>query len=286
MPNLDLQAPQEVSTFRKIALGTWQTAYDPSVYGTMEVPMDAAMDYLARYRERTGRRLTVTHMAGKALAAALRRMPAANAVLRFNRPYQRKSVGIFFQVALAEDEGDIDLSGLVIHDLDRLSLSEIIDAFEAQVEKVRTRSDPVLEKTRSSFKHIPFMLMNAVMKLISFLCFTLNLDLRWAGLPKDPFGSVMLTNIGSLGLDQAYAPLVPYAKVPMVLALGAVREVPVVRDGAIVVAKQLSLSATFDHRLLDGVHAAIMAREVRKWFGDPDQYFGPIPAAGGDGADA
>ena len=32
----------------------------------------------------------------------------------------------------------------------------------------------------------------------------------------------MITNIGSIGLDQAYVPLVPYSRVPILIALGAV----------------------------------------------------------------
>ena len=37
MPNLELVRKDDVSSFRKIAIGPWRTAYDPSVYGTMEL---------------------------------------------------------------------------------------------------------------------------------------------------------------------------------------------------------------------------------------------------------
>ena len=42
MPNLELVRKDDVSSFRKIAIGTWRTAYDPSVYGTVELRMDKA----------------------------------------------------------------------------------------------------------------------------------------------------------------------------------------------------------------------------------------------------
>src|SRR6185312_4555927 len=42
----------DVSSFRKIAIGTWRTAYDPSVYGTIELRMDEAMRYIAEFREK------------------------------------------------------------------------------------------------------------------------------------------------------------------------------------------------------------------------------------------
>ena len=35
MPNIELTKKTDISPFRKIALGTWQDAYDPSIYGSM-----------------------------------------------------------------------------------------------------------------------------------------------------------------------------------------------------------------------------------------------------------
>ncbi len=280
MPNIDLHRPHEVSAFRKIAVGTWQNAYDPSVYGTMEVEMDAAMDYLARYRAATGERLTVSHLMAKAAAAALERMPDANAILRRNRPFKRKVIGVFFQV-LMNDEGEdkIDLSGATLYDVEQKDLNTLIREFQEKVEAVRGRKDPALEKTRNAFNPVPFFMMNSLLKFISFLSYGLNLDMTWAGFPKDPFGSIMITNVGSLGLDTAYVPLVPYSRVPILLALGAVKKAPRVVDDEVVIRQVMSINATFDHRFIDGFHAAIMSKVIRKWLADPEseEHFGPIP---------
>jgi len=116
-----------------------------------------------------------------------------------------------------------------------------------------------------------------VLDLLSFLSGTLNLDLSALGVPRDPFGSVMVTNIGSLGLEEAYVPLVPYSRVPLLIALGAVKEEAVVENGSIVVAKVVRAFATFDHRVLDGAHAAKMAKTLRRIFDDPERELGPLP---------
>src|SRR5271156_1848683 len=100
MPNLDLVRKDDVSSFRKVAIGTWQTAYDPSVYGTMELRMDEAMRYIGDFRRATGKRLTVSHLMAKAAAAVFETCPDANAIMRFNRIYLRKRIGIFFQVVM------------------------------------------------------------------------------------------------------------------------------------------------------------------------------------------
>ncbi len=274
MPNLELVRKDDVSSFRKIAIGTWQTAYDPSVYGTMELRMDEAMRYIADFRAKTGRKLTVSHLVAKAAAMVLKECPDANAILRWNRVYVRKRIGIFFQVVMTDQgEGKVDLSGATLYDVEKKSLVEIYDEFNDKVEKVRARTDPALEKTRGTFLGIPYLLLNPILKLISFLSYTLNLDLTRIGIPNDPFGSMMVTNIGSLGLDVGYVPLVPYSRVPILLATGAVKEKPIVEDGKVTVAKMMAVNATFDHRFIDGFHAAVMSRVLRQWMENPYEHF-------------
>jgi pyruvate dehydrogenase E2 component (dihydrolipoamide acetyltransferase) len=278
MPNLELEEKDDLSNFRRIAIGTWEKAYDPSVYGTMAVRMDNAMEYIAAFREKTGKRLTVSHLMAKAVAVALRRVPDANAVLRFNRVYLRKEVGVFFQVAMTDEGSDkVDLSGATLYGVDGMSMMDIIVEFEDKVRKVRDREDPALEKTRETFQAVPNMLLNGFLKTLSFLTHDLNIDMSWAGVPRDPFGSIMITNIGSLGLDQAYVPLVPYSGVPILLALGSVQERPVADNGVVVVGRVMNICATFDHRFIDGVHAAVLSKVIREFLAAPYEHFGPIP---------
>ena len=213
-------------------------------------------------------------MIAKAAAMVLKECPDANAILRWNRVYLRKRIGVFFQVVMT-DEGahKVDLSGATLYDVEGKSLVEIFDEFNAKVESVRARKDPALEKTRKTFLGIPYFALGTVLRLISFLSYTLNLDLRRFGIPQDPFGSIMITNIGTLGLDTAYVPLVPYSRVPILIATGAVKEVPVVEAGKIVPGKIMRINATFDHRFIDGFHASVMSRVLREWLEHPFEHF-------------
>jgi len=280
MPNLELERKKDVSNFRKIAIGTWRTAYDPSVYGTIELKMDRAMSYIDKFRAATGKHLTVTHLLARAVAETLRKVPDANSLLRFNRVYLRRRIGIFMQVVMTDEGSDkVDLSGVTIYDVADKNLPEIVDEVQDKVDKVRRRKDPALEKSRNMIRFVPYLLLNMFLRLLAWLSYTLNLDLRWAGLPSDPFGSVMITNIGTLGLDTAYPPLVPFSRVPIVLATGEVREQPVVEQGEIVIRKIMKVNATFDHRFIDGFHAATMSRTLRSWLEEPERFFGAIPAS-------
>lgn len=278
MPNLALDEEHDLSTFRRLALGTWRTAYDPSVYGSLTLRVDAALAYIAAFRHETGRRLTITHMMARAIAAVLARVPEANAILRRGRIYRRRDIGVFFQVALEDPStGKIDLSGATIHDPQHKSLVEICDELDVHFTKVRDADGP-LARMRRLVASVPQRAVSALLELMSFASYTLNLDLTWAGVPRDAFGSVMITNVGSLGLDEAYAPLVPYSRVPLVVALGAIREVPVARGGQVGIEHVMKVCATFDHRLLDGAHAAAMARILRAWIEEPFEHFDRLGA--------
>lgn len=279
VPNVELWPPKPSPAFRRIAIGTWKTAYDPSVYGSITFRMEPVLAFIERVRAETGKRLTVTHFVAKAAAMALLRVPEANAILRMNRVYERKRISVFLQVAMTDPETNKpDLSGVTIHDVDKLDVSALVDATEKRVAEVRARKDPSLEKTRQSFRFVPSFLLNTLVNGMAFLLYTLNLDLSWLGLPKDGFGSVMVTNIGSLGLESAYVPLVPFSRVPILLAVGQVIDEPVVESGQVVPGKVMRLHATFDHRFIDGAHAAAMVRVLKEIFSDPTKAFAsPAP---------
>jgi pyruvate/2-oxoglutarate dehydrogenase complex dihydrolipoamide acyltransferase (E2) component len=276
VPNLTLTPKQDLSSFRKIAIGTWTTAKDPSVYGSVELEMDETLRYIEAFREQTGKRLTVTHLMALGVGKVLEAMPDANAVLRFGRIWLKQEISVFFQVAMKDPEtGQIDLSGVTVREPQRKTVAEIVDEFEAVADKVRAGKDEEKEGTRRSFKSMPGWLVGYVLDFISFFAYTLNLDLRWAGIPKDMLGSAMVTNVGSLGLEEAYVPLVPYSKVPLLVAVGALKRVAVVREGdRIEPATIMKLYATFDHRILDGAHAAKMATTLKTMFADPWTHFG------------
>ncbi|NVJ05187.1 2-oxo acid dehydrogenase subunit E2 [Myxococcus sp. AM001] len=281
MAHLELIPKRDLSSFRKLAIGSWKTAYDPTVYGTLTVRMDKAMAYIEAFRQRTGVRLTVTHLVAKAMGEALRRCPDANAILRFNRIYLRQRVTLSTLV-VQTDGGKVDLTSARIEDADKKNLKEIANDLEEAVRRVRERRDVALEKGKGTIQKIPYLFLNTFTWLLSFFMYTLNLDMSRFGMPKDAFGSAIITNVGSLGLDTAYVPLAPYTRVPIFVAPGAVKEVPVVEDGKVVPGKVMNINATFDHRFIDGFHAGVLANTLREMLENPFENFDALP----DAADA
>ncbi|WP_257453569.1 2-oxo acid dehydrogenase subunit E2 [Archangium lipolyticum] len=248
---------------------------DPSAYASIDVRMERALAYMEEVRARSGQRLTVTHLVGKAAADALRRYPEANVILRWNRPWLRKRVGVCVLVVQPQHQGRVDLTTATVHDADTLSLQDFAAAMEERVQTVRHRRDAVIERGKRRSYRIPGLFMNAALDLLSFVWFTLNVDLAWVGMPRDPFGSVAVSNVGSLGLERAWLAMVPYTRVALYLAPGAVRDVPVVEGDLLVAGKGMTLSCTFDARLIDEELAARVLRHIGDALEDPTSAWGP-----------
>ncbi|QSQ24603.1 2-oxo acid dehydrogenase subunit E2 [Pyxidicoccus parkwayensis] len=272
MPHLELRPKTHVSSFRKLSIGSWETAYDPTVYGTLTVRMDRAVAYMEAFQARTGVRLTVTHLVIKALAEALRRCPDANAVLRFSRIYLRNRVTVSALVARPEGNGT-RLVPVRVEDADKKGLRELAAELEAAV-----RAEPEARRGWRMVERVPSPLLHLFTRVVSFLAVTLNLDMSRFGLPRDAFGAAVVTDVGMLGLDVAYLPLVPFTRVPVFLAPGAVRETAVVEGERVVVGKVMSVNASIDHRFIDGYHAGVIANTVRDMLEDPFTAFG-LPEA-------
>ena len=253
-----------------MSFGNWKNTTDPQVYGRLEVDLASTMEYARRETERTGVKITPTHLVIRGVALALREYPDANSLIRWNRVYQRKKIDIFCQVAIPGEKPD--LSGTTIREVDRKRPFEIAQELREQSQAVRKAEDREFVKTRKTLNVIPSGFSRFVLRFVAFLQYTLNLNLSFIGLPRDPFGGVMVTSIGSLGISEAYPPLVPMSRVPFLVSVGKVEDKPVVRDGQIAIRPECVLTATFDHRIMDGLLIGKLAEFVTSYLSAPEEY--------------
>lgn len=280
MPNIKLRKKRDLTLFRKLALGMWQTAYDPQIYGWGPMRMEPALEYIERFRKRYNTKLTVTHMVTKILGDILLRYPDLNAMLRFNQIYLREQVDVCVNVIARDPKtGRTDLLPAKVSDAGSKSLLEIAKELEAEAAKIRAGNDPIQKGLGPRvIRKMPGVLMNPILKLLSFFHFGLNLDSSWLGIPRDPFGSAQLTSLGSLGLDSAtiLGPLVPFTRMPVLVLTGAIHEAPVVQDGELVVGKIMNVTLTVDHRFTDGSEGVGAIALFKEMLENPLEYFDPV----------
>jgi pyruvate dehydrogenase E2 component (dihydrolipoamide acetyltransferase) len=80
-------------------------------------------------------------------------------------------------------------------------------------------------------------------------------------------GTFSISNLGMFGIDQFAAVINPPEGA--ILAVGQVRDVPVITDGAVVAGKRLAMTLSCDHRVVDGAVGAAFLAELRRLIEHP-----------------
>ena len=264
-----LEPMKRYSSFRRIALAQWSAPTAPTIYGQMYMDVTETQGYLKNLRAEHGVRLSYATLVGKAVSRALAAMPDVNAKAVGRSLHLKTNVDVYYQVDV---EAGRDLTGTVIRDTDQKSLIEIGHELSQRAEKIRRGSDQQYERTqkRGVIGRAPIWLLAWILKLFSFLLYRVGLPSKWLGATEpDPFGSCMVTNVGNFGIDVAYAPLVPWTRVPYIFLVGQAREMPAVVDGELVIRTMLPVSATIDHRVIDGSKIGQMTKMIREFIEDP-----------------
>jgi pyruvate/2-oxoglutarate dehydrogenase complex dihydrolipoamide acyltransferase (E2) component len=239
--------------FRKIAIALWEEAGDPTVYGFVEVDVTTLTS-------------TRTPLAAivKALGETMALNPELHSMIKWGKVIHRSDKAISVMVNMPEQKKD--LSAITIQDVEQLSLAEIEMKIQNKAELVRKQNDPHLGPMLVIIKHIPRFFLKWFLKVYSFMIYELETRLGITVVPFRPFGSIIVSNIGSLGLKKALLPLVPLARASLMVSVGAVSEEVRAVDGKICIRKIVHLGISFDHRLFDGAHAGKMLADFENAF--------------------
>ena len=117
---------------------------------------------------------------------------------------------------------------------------------------------------------IPWPFRGWFFSILRFLTVTLGVSIPSIGLTANNFGSFVITNIGSLGLDMGFPALFPVSNVAMVFLMGGVSKKPVVVDDQVVVRRVISLSCALDHRVVDANHGGILFKSLKQSVRNPE----------------
>jgi len=263
---------KDPSSFRKIAAAAWPHPSDPTIFGQLDIRAEALEAWLLAVRDRTGTRVTVTHAVARAVALSLRDHPSLNGMIRRSSIYLRDRVDVFLQVAIPPADGDLgkaDLSGALIRGAEGKPIDTIATELRGRAAAIRANEDEEFKKTKGTLGIVPGFLLRPLLRFVDWVQYGLNLSLKWAGLAKDPFGSAMVTSLGMLGVRTAFAPIFPMAHTPLLVLVGAVSEEPVVEDGELAVGRMLRITASMDHRMIDGWQASKLAVTLRGYLEEP-----------------
>ena len=265
--------------WRKIAVATWHHPNDPQIYGDLEIDATALLAYLDEVREATGLKVTVTHLVGRAVAHALGEHPDLNGRIHRGRFVERDGADVFFIVSAEQGS---ELTGVKVVGAQDKSLVAIAEELGERTRRIHAGQDEDVGRTKTMLERVPPRVLRLALRAAAWLTVDLDLHLPALGLPRQTFGSALVSSVGMFGIRHAYAPLSPYYRVPFLVLVGEVTKRPVVEDDEIVVRPMVTITATLDHRYLDGFHAARLARSLEAYLADPAAAEPPLP--GGDAA--
>jgi pyruvate dehydrogenase E2 component (dihydrolipoamide acetyltransferase) len=272
---------KNLSPWRKLALVFWKSPVDPTVYGWYDFDVTTALDYLAKQNANSPVKLTLTHYVARAMAITIAKYPMINGIIRWGHIYLRQSIDILLQVAIQEIQGmhGDQLSGAKINNIDKKSIVAIAEELSRTASNIRNNKDPQFNKQFAITRLVPNFVLKGIIKLNEFLVYDLGLSCPALGFVDDPFGSAMLTSVGSLDCPPGLAPLVPPSRCPFLICIGRVEKKPWVVPGVngendrIEVKPVMRFTATFDHRFLDGLTASKMFKTFLEVLYNPDKYF-------------
>jgi len=262
-------------------LETWTPPSEGTIFSSSEFNAEPLFRFLEE-REKAGHgRVSLTAAIIKALALGLREAPSLNCRLLGDRFLPHKTIDISCLVAV---DGGKDLANAKLSSVDKMSLDDISKELKKKADKLRAHKDADYESTKQTLRILPVWIVRIVVYVVGFLSSSLGISIPALGVRAFPFGSALVTSVGMLGVEQAFVPFTPFTRVPLILMIGEAVRKPVVveveqgssteplpeeKRWKIIVQRRVALTATLDHRYVDGTEAARMAKRLRQVVENP-----------------
>lgn len=238
------------NNWRKVASAIYKKPVDSKIFGSVEMDITELEEYI-RTKRKQGIKITLTHIFTLAVARGIAQVaPELNSYVRRGNIHQRDNVDAMVTILLKEEQ----MGTVRVPDADQLTIEEISVMLRDDIRKSRQGDENKTMKLKGLMASIPWPLRNWLYRLLKRITIDWGFSLPSIGLGVNSFGSFVITNIGSIGLDMGFPALFPVSNVSLVFVLGGVADKAWVVDGQIAVRRIVSLGAALDHRAVDASH--------------------------------
>jgi len=252
--------------WRKVAAAIYKKPSDAKILGTAELDVTELEKYVTRKRKE-GLKITLTHIFTLILSRGLKdEVPELNCYVRRGNIIERKQIDAMVSVLLP----DGSMSSVRVEHADRLSLEECVEVLAQGIRNTRAGDENSTMQMKGVIGKIPWPIRTWIFNFIKLLNVKMGLSLPAIGLDTNSFGSFVMTNIGTIGLDTGYPAMFPVSNVAFVFVLGKVSKRPVVVDDEVVIRRMITLSSAMDHRIVDAMHGGKMFRYIKRMIQQPE----------------
>ncbi|MCG6187604.1 2-oxo acid dehydrogenase subunit E2 [Maribellus maritimus] len=261
-----MDSPQNFNTnWRKVASTIYRKPVDSKIYGSVELDVTELEKYISSKRKE-GIKITLTHVITLIIGRAIKlEVPELNTFVKRGKIVNRPQIDAMVSVLLQGGE----MGSVKIENIDTLNITELSEEIAKKIKASRKGNENNTMQSKDSLSKIPWPFRSWVFYLYRLFTIHWGFSFPVIKLSANSFGSYVVSNIGTLGLDSGYGALLPSANVSIVMILGGVNKKPTVVNDKIVPRKILSLSATLDHRVVDGSHGGKLFRVIKQMIKNP-----------------
>ena len=248
-----------------MAAAIFQRPVDGKLSGFHDLDLTKVNKALAEWNT-NGHKVTILHFLMSVMSRTLAyHAPELNCYAQWGNVKKRPDVTISTAVMI----NDKDLTTLKIRAADTKTVLELSKETIDYIHKRRSGQDDASLAKRNTLSKLPWPVRNWVFKALRWFVYEAGGKIPGTGFSTDMFGSLLITNIGSIGLHYGIPALMPASNLSFVIAMGRTFDKAMVIDGEVVVRNVLPISATFDHRVVDGLHVGRMLSAIVYYFDNP-----------------
>ncbi len=269
MKNVDYLRRVKKTVWRKIAVNAWDQPNYSTIYSRVELGLENVNRYLKDYNSAHLTQVTLTDFVGKVCGKILEENNLLNCSVVGREIYERKNIDVFFHISFNDRHGE-NLTGLVIEKINIKTLKEISREIKRKVIAVQRGTDSNFNSIKKSLDWIPELFIPAVLKLLTFFQYRLNLWSKFLGTSRDSFGSIMVSNVGTFDVEEAFVPFANFTHTFAICSIGKPQKKATVSENQIVIQEMVTLCWTLDHRIVDGSSAGKMLQSLKNYFHHPE----------------
>ena len=241
---------------------------DACNYMTDSIDIAVIERYLREKRAEGMQGLGMLHLMAAAYVRMIAKYPGINRFVSGQRIYARHGVELVMTVKSAMKIDSPESSIKVMLDPSE-TIREVYNKINHDIEVVKTNTATNTDDVAAIFTKIPRLFLKFAIFLMNFLDYFGIMPK--AVLNASPFhGSVIITDLGSVGLPPVYHHIYNFGNLPVFIALGTKRKAyELQKDGSTVEKKYVDISFVLDERVVDGFYFSQVYRYFRAIMKDP-----------------
>ena len=241
-------------------------SHSPDPYMSLLYTMDfePSKALIKKLREKTGKRITFTHVINKIIALIIKENMAFNQVIFHNRIYELEEIHIT-NAYMIPNNGNT-LTTIIIENPHEKSLEQIVDEFD------RMKALKSEEYQRKSTDHVNFLSkVYGKTRLYKLMpekkAFRISYERRIGT-------NIGITNLGYGGLANfiVIKPTIFFLRALLRIHVSGSTINPIEEDGKIVMKEVIPITVSPDHRILDGYHMHQFGVSLKRIASNPEKY--------------